>query len=138
MSKTGSVFIIVGRQGTGKSPTIKALAERSGMKNKIVYDRRREYSDEWTRFLKLDKFKKAWVNFTDSFIVVEEATGFVSGFKELELTDILIGIQHNRNVLVFVFHSLMDTPKYIQRLANFMYLFPTNDEEKDVRTSRSN
>jgi hypothetical protein len=136
MAKVGCTIIVVGRMGTGKSPTIKDLWQQSGMKNKIVYDRRREYPDDWTRFLSLEKFQMKWTEFTDSFIVVEEATGFVNSFKEKELTDILIGIEHNRNILVFVFHSLTDTPPYIQRLARFMYLFPTNDNEKTIKTSR--
>ncbi len=136
-SKTGCAILVIGRQGVGKSPTIKALAEKSGMKNRVVFDRRKEYDPAgWTVFYSLNSFTKKLPSLTDSFIVVEEATGFVSNFKDQELTDILIGIEHNRDILIFVFHSLLDCPLYIQRFSRFMYLFPTNDIAESVETSR--
>jgi hypothetical protein len=135
--KTGAVILLIGRQHSGKTPIIKRLAKQSGFSNKVVYDRQKEYDvKEWTTFYSVANFKEFIYEAKNCFIVCEEATGFINSFKDMEFTDLLISIEHNNNILVCVFHSLMDAPTYILRLARFMVLLNTNDDPKVVERQR--
>lgn len=106
-----------------------------------MYDRRREYNKPedngmWSIYYDLEFFKSELPNITEACIVIEEATGFVSYFKELELTDIIIGAQHNRNSIIFVFHSVSDIPVYIERLSDWLIITKTNDDLEKLKFSR--
>jgi GTPase SAR1 family protein len=136
-NKIGVSFLIVGRQGSGKSPIAKRLAANSGFKNKVVLDIRNEYShDDFTIFTNIEIFRKKLIDFKNTFIIIEEATIFLMAYKQQDVASLLVGIQHNRCVCVFLFHSLLDVPDYILRLSNYMILLPTNDEPEKVRTMR--
>lgn len=137
-SKIGAVICVIGRQGSGKTPVTKRLADNSGFKNIAVYDPRREYdANKYTLFYTLTNFKKFLKRAKNTFIIVEEATGFIGGYKDLETwTDEIIGIQHKNNILVFIFHSLSDAPAYILRLSRFVVLLKTNDEAEVIKQSR--
>ena len=92
--KAGENIVIVGRQGSGKTPLTKQLMEKSGYKNKVVFDYRGEYGDQVTVFRSFQAIKPKLPYIRGSFIVLEEATAFVNSFKSMELTDLMIGIQH--------------------------------------------
>jgi hypothetical protein len=135
--KEGITIIVIGRPHEGKSPTIKALIEGSGMENRIIYDKRREYdADKYTLFREYSIFKNFIKNVTASCIVIEEATSVVTALKDNTLTDTVIGCEHNLNIVILVFHAILDVPKYLLRNCALIYLFKTNDDPEDVRRSR--
>jgi hypothetical protein len=135
--KMGAVILIIGRQGSGKTPVTQREAEASGFDNLVVYDPRKEYDlEKYTIFYKLSTFKKFITTARNCFIICEEATGFVNSFKDMEFTDFIIGVQHNCNIIVFIFHSLSDAPTYILRLCRFVVLLRTNDEPEVIQKNR--
>ena len=136
--KVGTIILIIGRQGSGKTPTAKELMNKSTLKNKIVYDYRREYDKEKnvSLFFNYEIFKNNINNFRNSFIIIEEATAFISAFKDMELTNFLIGIEHNQNVCCLLFHSIQDIPLFIYRYARFTILLETNDDVNLIKRSR--
>lgn len=137
-NKVGGVICVIGGTGTGKTPFVKKLLAQSNFLNKLVYDPRREYSlDDYTVFYKLKYFKEKVSEARGAAIVVEEATGFISSFKDIELTEWMIASEHNNNFVVFVFHTLMDAPKYVLNKCKFVQLFKTGDEPKDVMLNRA-
>lgn len=135
--KAGDVIVIIGRQGSGKTPIAKERMNKSGYKNKVVFDYRNEYGDDVTTFKTFAGIKKALPKLQGSFIIVEEATAFISSFKSFEIADLLMGIQHNRNICCFLFHSLLDTPPYILRMSRYIILLPTNDDATKVKAARA-
>lgn len=133
--KNGFSMVVVGRQGSGKTPFIKSIADK--FRNKIVYDIRQEYDKEqWTTFRKFANFKEYIYTVTDSLIVAEEATGFINGFKDMEFAEMIASVEHNTNVLIFVFHSISDIPLYMDRMSRFFYILPTNDDIFRLKSSR--
>ena len=135
--KEGITIIVIGRQHEGKSPTIKQLIEDSGMKNQVIYDKRKEYNPtKHTLFRDYFIFKEYIKNVQGSCIVIEEATSVVNAMKDNTLTDSVIGCEHNLNIVILVFHAILDVPKYLLRTCALIYLFKTNDDPEDVRRSR--
>lgn len=135
--KTGSVIIIIGYQGSGKTPIAKNLALQSGFKNKIVFDCRHEYDETiFTQFVNFNNFKNHLQTAKNSFIIFEEATGYIGSFRDLELTDLLIGVEHNRNTIVFLFHSIKSVPLFMLELSRFIILLPTNDSPEFIKVQR--
>ena len=51
-------------------------------------------------------------NVQGSCIVIEEATSVVNAMKDNTLTDSVIGCEHNLNIVILVFHAILDVPKY--------------------------
>lgn len=138
--KQGQSILVTGRRKSGKTPWIKNVVLQSRMPNKFVFDRRKEFDiNIYTTFYKMSNFKNFVTTreIQNSAIVIEEATGFIGSSKDQEIADWLAGSQHNRNLIFFCFHSLMDTPKFLIRNSDFLVLFPTNDIEKDVKNDRS-
>ena len=134
--KAGENIVIIGRQGSGKTPLTKQLMEKSGYKNKVVFDYRGEYGDQVTIYRSFASIKPKLPFIRGSFIVLEEATAFVNAFKSMELTDLMIGIQHNKNICVWIFHSLSDVPPFVLRLSRYIILLPTNDDPDKIKTAR--
>lgn len=134
--KQGYNIVVIGRQGSGKTPITKQLMEASKYRNKVVFDYRGEYGDNVTVYRSFASIKPKLPYIRGSFIVLEEATAFVNSFKSMELTDLMIGIQHNKNVCVWIFHSLSDAPPFILRLSRYIVLLPTNDDTEKIKTQR--
>lgn len=131
-------MVVVGYIGSGKTPYTKELASKSGFKNVVVYDRRKEYDvKKFTIFYSVEYFREFLKTLQDSFIIVEEATGFVAAYKDMEWSDFIVGIEHNRNILCLLFHSIADTPDYVIRNTEFFALFPTYDDARKVELKSS-
>ncbi len=126
--KIGVATIVLGQQGAGKSPLVKEFANNSGMKNIIVFDPNREYDkNKYTVFYDFKTFKKYMTEIKNSFIIFEEASVFLSSFSDIELKQMLVGVEHNRNVIFFLFHGLRYVPPYLTDLVRFHILLPTRD-----------
>lgn len=138
--KIGSTIIIIGFVGSGKTPTTKEFLKKSGLKKVYIYDPRDEYtfSDEY----KIYKYheSKAFIDKIKtrkkSFIIFEEATSALSSAKNLNIQELFIAIEHNNNISVCIFHSLIDCPKSLLRLSQFIVLYPTSDDENEIKQNR--
>ncbi len=138
--KNGASIVYIGRQGAGKTPAVKTLAEGSGFDNLVAYDPNREYDPEtYTVFYSLETFKRFLVSdeCRECFIIIEEATTFLSGFRDFEISDMIVKIQHKLNVCAFLFHSYIDASPFVLTKSRFAVLMPTNDEPKDVERARA-
>lgn len=134
--KIGSFVLVVGRMGEGKSPYIKSLIKKSNFKNVAIFDRRKEYDAKaYTVFYYFAIFKDWLLRFVRTFIVVEEATAVVGYYKDLDLADVITGVQHNNNVLVFTFHSWRDVPQSLLNKTNYLVIFATNDTPAFMRSN---
>ena len=60
--------------------------------------------------------------------LVEDATIWLNARTSDEaLKDLIISCRHNKNVVVFLFHSLNRIPLFVLEQADFMYLFETKE-----------
>ena len=130
------IFVICGRQGSGKTTMAKQLLNNSNMPG-VILDVNNEYDHSKNIcFTDFKYFRQYLPEVTNSFIIVEEATAFLNAYKVLDITNLLIRVRHQRNVMLFCFHSLQDCPDYILRLSSFMWLAETNDDAKKLEQSR--
>jgi len=135
--KQGCVIIIIGYQGSGKTPTAKEIASTCEFQNKVVFDVRHEYDEnEFTTFHSFETFQEYFLTAKNSCIIFEEATGYIGAFRNLQLTDLLIGVEHNRNTIIFLFHSIKSVPSFMLELSRFIILLETNDPISFVKTDR--
>lgn len=131
MSKGGKAFIVVGAPGMGKTTFNKEILSQVHPATIWLYDVNNEYTDfVQMPLLKFDKFCEIALTKTDSLIVFEEATIFLSNKgSNVNLKEILVRKRHTRNVILLVFHSLRSVPKYLLDLCNYLVLHKTNDPE---------
>jgi hypothetical protein len=126
--KIGVATIVIGQQGAGKSPMVKEMALGSGMQNLIVLDINGEYDPEqFTTFSDFKLFKNYMTKTKNSLIIFEEASAFLSSFSDIELKQMLVGVEHNRNVIFFLFHGLRYVPPYLTDLCRFHICLRTRD-----------
>ena len=144
-----ATFIVIGAPGMGKSPFVKSMIEK---RRCLVFDVANEYGERVkykgqtpinlttdtkqirSRFIKMDLkgFVEACKTKRDTVCVFEEATGFMQGMLQLEVTQLMIGRLHTGNTYVFVFHSINSVPPRVLEMSNFVVLFRTNDIDINV------
>jgi len=144
-----STFIVIGAPGMGKSPFVRSLIEG---RRCLVFDVANEYGTRVkypgqtpvnlstdtrqprSRYINMNLkgFLEACSQKRDTVCVFEEATGFMQGMLQLEVTQAMIGRLHTGNTYVFVFHSINSVPPRILEMSNFVVLFKTNDIDKVV------
>lgn len=135
--KTGVAIVLIGYQGSGKTPRIKELMKTANMPNNIAFDPRGEYDpNEFTIFHNFKVFKDFIFKVKNSFIIFEEATGYIGSFSDIELQNLLIGVEHNRNIIVFAFHSIKRCPLFLLELSRFIILLDTQDSPESVKRDR--
>lgn len=135
--KIGGCITVIGGTGTGKTPYIKSLLAEQRPKNVVIYDPRDEYGDQYTVFTKFKYFKEFISDAKHCHIVIEEATGVVGSWRDIELQEWMIASEHRNCIIIFVFHTLLDAPKFILNKSKYVKLFPTGDEPKDVQRDRN-
>lgn len=154
MSRGRKTVAFIGRPECGKSTQIKLLLN-SVTEAKIIYDE--NYQKAWLdvpeitmqqwagmktghykitdpdfmKFYELasDKWKGGW----KGVIVHEDAGTMLTSQKNDKLFKMLISLRHKATDLMFVFHSLMDTPPYVIRQLNEIILFKTGDNWASAR-----
>lgn len=144
-----STFIVIGAPGMGKSPFVRSLIEN---RRCLVFDVANEYGSRVkyagqtpvnlstdnrqprSRYVQMNLkgFLDLCTTKRDTVCVFEEATGFMQGMLQLEVTQLMIGRLHTGNTFVFVFHSINSVPPRILEMSNYVVLFRTNDIDRVV------
>lgn len=140
---SGKSIILAGGTGTGKSTFVSERLSKVPNKKSIqLYDVNNEAIYKpyiFTPFGSFEKFSRSAKGLSDSVIVFEEATIFLSnrGTND-DLRNILVRKRHTNVTVFLVFHSLRTVPRWIYDLSNFIVLFKTNDNEKLIETRFEN
>jgi hypothetical protein len=134
---SGIRTITIGRQGCGKTTLSKTLldARPKGMPC-MIYDINNEYQDYYPEEFEdfdvfLNKISDEQVRRT--YILIEEATIFFntqSNFQQMK--NVLVRARHTGNIIQLNFHSFGSIPKGIYNLLNYVIVFKTNDNLKNV------
>lgn len=129
------VACIIGARGQGKSTFIKSIIK--GQPN-YIFDVQNEYND-FNPAPHLDRklFVSECKNYTDTFCIFEEATGFFRGRLDEEVDQMMLSARHSNNRYIFCFHSIEAVPPGIMRMVNFVVLFKTADEPNAVKRKYS-
>ena len=125
---------VVGFTGTGKTTYINGLLRKyGGLFTPVIFDINSEqlYANYATdKSGDVDKFIKKAETCKESLIVFEEATIFFKYPADAKkVVRMLIQKRHNKNIIVYVFHSLRAVPVDILDYINYLVLFHTQDRE---------
>lgn len=114
--------------GGGKTYFTKDFIKKTGKKN-LVYDCNGEYENtpRTTCLYDFSEFMERAEKITDANLVFEDATGELSGKAEKNIKRLIVAKRHKRNNLIFLFHSIEDTPPFLFRMSNYIVLFKTGD-----------
>ena len=144
------VITIAGARETGKTTIAKKLIAKA--KSVLVYDANNNYAELDLVHLKditpagkqrvvTTEFKLFMTVATkqqNKTVVFEEATIFFnSRTAEEDFKKLVISCRHSNVMLIFIFHSIMDIPKFVLRQTNYLYLKKTGDMENDVKYHRN-
>ena len=144
-----NTYVIIGAPGMGKSPFIKKLIDK---RRCLVFDVANEYGervkyagqkplrlnnntdDLRARYTGMDlkKFVELCGKKQNTICVFEEATGFMQGKLQLEVTGLIINRYHTGNSYAFIFHSINSVPPRVLEMCNYVVLFKTNDIADNV------
>lgn len=129
------VAVVIGAKGQGKSTFIKNMIK--GQPN-YIFDVQNEYQD-FNPAPHLDRklFVSECKEYTDTFCIFEEATGFFRGRLDEEVDQMMLSARHSRNRYIFCFHSIEAVPPGIMRMIDFCVLFKTADEPNAVKRKYS-
>lgn len=131
-NKSGSIIILVGAMGTGKTPWIKKFIKNIKFKNIVCYDPVHEYPENYTLFHEWKYFYQYFLKVHKSIVIIEECSSVISSQKDLDLTELMIKVQHRNNIVIFAFHSISDIPPYILKKSNYIVLFAVGDNPKKI------
>lgn len=128
------VIGIIGKKKVGKTTLTAHLIKKFARPNTYIYDVNNEYTrkfgcnNDYKGNYSPDDFLSNISNVKNSLVVFEEATTYLSTKgREKILLDFIYRSRHTNNVVILVFHSLADFPRYIYSGTDFIGLFKTND-----------
>lgn len=125
----------VGATGTGKTTRVKNILSKVKNRKKYIYDINNEYGNfnEFQNLPTLQEFESKIIDIKNSVIVIEEATIFFSnrGYSN-SLVNALVRKRHTKNLFILNFHSINDVPLYVSKLADYVLLSKTFDNDKTV------
>lgn len=137
-----NLILVFGATGQGKSTWVKNYIANSPC---LVFDYQNEYTDlQMTDLTSAGITPRARMlpdakNFVEGIkkrvntaVVWEEATGFLIGRLKSELIQLVLSKRHTNNTFIFVFHAIHRTPSQLLEFANFIVVFPTLDQPKNV------
>lgn len=129
----GSLILVIGHTGQGKSTVAKKLCKSAG-KQPYIFDVNNEY-EGYPRHIDGDfsTFLDEVNEKTDTNVIFEEATGYLSGRIGDRVKKLVINKRHRRNNYIFLFHSIADVPPFLYRLSNYIYLLKTADLYETVK-----
>jgi len=134
---SGLRSITIGRSGCGKTTYTRALLEKKPINMPcLIYDINDEYGDYYPE--DFEDFEVFLNRISDEkvknhYIIIEEATIFFStqsNFKEIK--NVLVRARHTGNIIQLNFHSFSSVPKGIYNLLDYVTVFKTNDNLKNV------
>lgn len=131
-----SAFIIAGRQGSGKSTSVKSILKKLEGYRMFIFDLNKEYTEFNNSFKGFDDelFLKQAEKLRNSVIVFEEATVFMTkGSKSKSIRRMLVGKRHTNNIIIFIFHNIRSISSEILSLTDFIVLHKTMDNPEYVR-----
>ena len=128
------VIAVIGRKRAGKTTLTASLIKRLNRPQTFIYDVNNEYTrkfgckNDYTGEVQPDLFLHVASKQKNALLVFEEATTYLSNKgREKELVDLIYRSRHTNNVIILIFHSLADYPRYIYSGTDFIALFKTND-----------
>lgn len=141
---TGKVFVIIARKGAGKSTFIEdKILKPWGFRQNYIYNRNQEYADyenEFTEANTKENFltvvhREASHKGASCNVIFEEATSYIrmQGQQDSRVMDQLILTYHTRNIVVFVFHSMLLIPRDLRSNIDFWIIFQTQDDIDAVK-----
>jgi hypothetical protein len=71
-------------------------------------------------------------------VVIEDATGFLSGRMNDTFMRLLVKRAHSMNNYYLIFHALEQVPPNVMRMANYLCLFKTSDNPINVKKKFGN
>lgn len=89
-------------------------------------DRRCRWFGNKNEFIQLALLRK------NTTIVIEEATIFFEGKTEEATRELIVNKHHDRNNIIFMFHSINAVPPRIAEMADKVVLFKTGDQVKNI------
>ncbi len=127
----GKVVLVVGRKGSGKSTEVQNLMAKAPKSKVKLFDPFGDHPDyeSYDDFKQFTSDVKALKN---HIVVVEEATIFLGHWKDYDVVELLVRSRRHENIIVLVFHSFTDLPKYIFRLSNIVVAKKTLDPVEKV------
>jgi len=139
MNKEAFGSIQVGRTRTGKTTFTKKIVKNifeNDMNREIyIHDINAEYNDYYTeKFISdIQMFMLKIKDVENSFILIEEASIFFQNREtNKELKEMLVRKRHTNNIIYLNFHSFAMIPTYIYHLIDYVTVFKTNDNSKQV------
>ena len=128
----------MGRKGAGTSPFVRKYIKG---KRAFIFDTNNEYKDLKSDYkkpvsrmvnLNHDEFIIVCLDKRNTVCVFEDATGFLEGRLTGNFRKAFVSTRHTGNVNIYIFHSIMSIPPKMRQLSDYIVIYRTNDERKDV------
>lgn len=127
------LILVIGHTGEGKSTWLKKFILN---KKQYIFDVNNEYNlpDDLqvrpqmrNRDLNVNRFLGICKNLRNYNVCFEDATGFLRGKQQKELSQLIVSKRHTGNNYIFLFHSINRVPPELMEISNYIILFKTND-----------
>ena len=140
----GKVFVLIARKGAGKSNFIeKRILKPWGFRANYIYNINHEYNDYVNAFTE-ENTKENFLRVVQREashpgaycnIIFEEADTYLrkSGEQDGRIMNQIVRTYHTKNIVVFVFHSILSIPKEIRSNIDFWVIFQTQDDDEEVK-----
>ncbi len=134
--KLGYSIVVSGHTGTGKTTSVKSTLKKIKNNSMYIFDVNAEYlefNNKAKNAHDFDVFLDLVEDVKNSVIVFEESTIFLSKSSNLKkIRSLLVRKRHNKNVVIFNFHSVRSVSNFIIDLSDFYILHYTTDKPEYI------